>query len=93
MIDELGYISFDKEGAELLFSHLSLRAGRKSTIITSNLSFLKWQEIFHDPVLTAVLTDRLTHKSHVVNMVGPSYRMNETEQWIKDNSKMTVAQF
>nr|MDK7631879.1 ATP-binding protein [Globicatella sanguinis] len=43
-----------KEGAELLFSHLSLRAGRKSTIITSNLSFLKWQEIFHDPVLTAV---------------------------------------
>src|SRR5699024_5893763 len=74
-------------------SHLSLRAGRKSTIITSNLSFLKWQEIFHDPVLTAALTDRLTHKSHVVNMVGPSYRMKETEQWIKDNSKMTVAQF
>ncbi len=52
ILDELGYISFDKEGAELLFSHLSLRAGRKSTIITSNLSFLKWQEIFHDPVLT-----------------------------------------
>lgn len=93
IIDELCYISFDKEGAELLFSHLSLRAGRKSTIITSNLSFLKWQEIFHDPVLTAALTDRLTHKSHVVNMVGPSYRMKETEQWIKDNSKMTVAQF
>lgn len=45
ILDELGYISFDKEGAELLFSHLSLRAGRKSTIITSNLSFLKWQEI------------------------------------------------
>ncbi|WIK67151.1 hypothetical protein [Globicatella sanguinis] len=41
----------------------------------------------------AALTDRLTHKSHVVNMVGPSYRMKETEQWIKDNSKMTVAQF
>ena len=39
ILDELGYISFDKEGAELLFSHLSLRAGRKSTIITSNLSF------------------------------------------------------
>ncbi len=51
IIDELGYISFDKEGAELLFTHLSLRAGRKSTIITSNLPFVKWQEIFHDPVL------------------------------------------
>src|SRR5690554_1036247 len=92
IIDELGYISFDKEGAELLFSHLSLRAGRKSTIITSNLSFLKWQEIFHDPVLTAALTDRLTHKSHVVNMVGPSFRMRETEEWIKENNEKVVAQ-
>ena len=86
ILDELGYISFDKEGAELLFSHLSLRAGRKSTIITSNLSFLKWQEIFHDPVLTAALTDRLTHKSHVLNMNGPSFRMKETEEWIKTSS-------
>ncbi|WP_106494727.1 IS21-like element helper ATPase IstB [Lentibacillus sp. Marseille-P4043] len=85
ILDELGYISFDKEGAELLFSHLSLRADRKSTIITSNLSFLKWQEIFHDAVLTAALTDRLTHKSHVLNMNGTSYRMRETEDWIKNN--------
>lgn len=91
ILDELGYISFDKEGAELLFSHLSLRAGRKSTIITSNLSFLKWQEIFHDPVLTAALTDRLTHKSHVINMVGPSFRLRETEEWI-NSSKEKVAQ-
>lgn len=87
ILDELGYISFDKEGAELLFSHLSLRAGRKSTIITSNLSFLKWQEIFHDPVLTAALTDRLTHKSHVLNMNGPSFRMKETEEWIKTSAE------
>lgn len=85
ILDELGYISFDKEGAELLFSHLSLRADRKSTIITSNLSFLKWQEIFHDAVLTAALTDRLTHKAHVLNMNGTSYRMRETENWIKNN--------
>lgn len=92
ILDELGYISFDKEGAELLFSHLSLRAGRRSTIITSNLSFLKWQEIFHDPVLTAALTDRLTHKSHVINMVGPSFRMRETEEWI-NSSTDKVAQF
>lgn len=91
IIDELGYISFDKEGAELLFTHLSLRAGRKSTIITSNLSFMKWQEIFHDAVLTAALTDRLTHKSHVINMNGPSFRMRETEEWMK-NSTDKVAQ-
>src|SRR5690554_6434189 len=86
IIDELGYISFDKDGAELLFTHLYLRAGRKSTIITSNLSFLKWQVVFHDPVLTAALTDRLTHKSHVINMNGPSFRMKETEEWMKTHS-------
>lgn len=90
IIDELGYISFDKERAELLFTHLSLRAGRKSTIITSNLPFMKWQEIFQDPVLTAALTDRLTHKSHVLNMNGPSFRMRETEEWLKTEESGVV---
>jgi DNA replication protein DnaC len=70
--DELGYISFDKEGSELLFTHLSLRAGRKSTIITTNLSFERWEEIFKDPVMTAAMIDRLTHKSYIVNMNGNS---------------------
>ncbi|RWR04035.1 IS21-like element helper ATPase IstB [Siminovitchia fortis] len=90
IIDELGYISFDKEGAELLFTHLSLRAGRKSTIITSNLPFIKWNEIFQDQVLTAALTDRLTHKSHVLNMNGPSFRMRETEEWLKSETASVV---
>ena len=78
--DEFGYISFDKEGAELLFSHLSLRCGRKSTIITTNLSFDRWKEIFGDPVLTAAMVDRLTHKAHIVNMNGKSFRVKETRQ-------------
>ncbi|MCZ0704673.1 DNA replication protein DnaC [Natronobacillus azotifigens] len=90
ILDELGYISFDKEGAELLFSHLSLRAGRKSTIITSNLSFINWQDIFHDSVLTAALTDRLTHRSYVLNMNGNSYRMRETAEWLKSESEQVV---
>jgi DNA replication protein DnaC len=81
--DELGYISFDKEGAELLFTNLSLRAGRKSTIITTNFSFDRWSEIFHDPVLTAAMVDRLTHKAHLVNMNGPSYRTKETQNWMR----------
>ncbi len=81
--DEFGYISFDKEGAELLFTHLSLRAGRKSTIITTNLSFDRWNELFGDPVLTAAMVDRLTHKAYIVNMNGDSYRLKETEEWIK----------
>lgn len=82
--DEFGYISFDKEGAELLFSHLSLRAGRKSTIITTNLSFDRWSEIFGDPVLTAALVDRLTHKAHIINMNGQSYRVKETKKLLNN---------
>jgi len=78
--DEFGYISFDKEGAELLFSHLSLRCGRKSTIITTNLSFDRWKEIFGDPVLTAAMVDRLTHRAHIVNMNGKSFRVKETKR-------------
>lgn len=78
--DEFGYITFDKEGSELLFNHLSLRTGRKSTIITSNLSFNRWSEIFGDPVLTAALVDRITHKAHLINMNGSSYRVRETTE-------------
>ena len=81
--DEFGYISFDKQGAELLFNHLSLRAGRKSTIITTNLGFDRWEEIFGDAVLTAALVDRLTHKAHLVNMNGESYRLRETKEMMK----------
>ncbi len=77
--DEFGYINFDKESAQLLFNHLSLRAGRKSTIITTNLSFDKWVDIFGDPVITAAMIDRLAHKSFLINMNGPSYRIKETQ--------------
>jgi DNA replication protein DnaC len=83
--DEFGYISFDKEGAELLFSHLSLRCGRKSTIITTNLSFDRWKEIFGDPVLTAAMVDRLTHRAYIVNMNGKSFRVKETKQLMAKN--------
>ncbi|MCP4760326.1 MAG: ATP-binding protein [archaeon] len=84
--DELGYISFDKEGAELLFTHLSLRAGRKSTIVTTNLSFDRWEEIFGDTVLTAAIVDRLTHKAFLINMNGNSYRIKETQDWLNNSN-------
>jgi len=86
ILDELGYISFDKEGSELLFTFLSLRAERKSTIITTNLSFDRWNEIFNDTVLTAALIDRMTHKSYVLNMNGESYRIKETREWLEKSN-------
>lgn len=87
ILDEFGYISSDKEGAELLFTNLSLRTGRKSTIVTTNLSFDRWGEVFIDPVMTAAMTDRLAYKSYLINMNGNSYRLKETQEWIKNKMK------
>ncbi len=83
ILDEFGYISSDKEGAELLFTNLSIRTGRKSIIVTTNLSFDRWGEVFIDPVMTAAMTDRLAHKSYLVNMNGSSYRLKETKKWLE----------
>lgn len=82
ILDELGYISFDKQGGELLFNLLSMRNDTKSMIITTNLTFNKWQDIFNDPILTAAMVDRLTCRAHVMNIKGDSYRMRETKEWL-----------
>ena len=76
--DELGYISFDREGSDLLFSNLSLRATGKSTIVTSNLTFDRWDEVFGDPAITSAMVDRLTYKAILIDMEGESYRYRET---------------
>ena len=70
----------DKEGSELLLNLISIRNETKSTIITSNLTFDRWDEVFNDPVLTAAMVDRLTHRSYIINMSGSSYRMKETSE-------------
>jgi len=80
-------VSSDKEGAELLFTNISIRTGLKSTIVTTNLSFDRWNEILCDPTMTAALTDRLTHKSYVINMNGSSYHLKETKAWLKNLNK------
>ena len=79
-----GHVSCDKEGGELLFNHLSLRAGKKATIITTNLAFNRWNEIIKDKVLVAAMVDRLTHKAYLVNMTGLSYRLKETQKMRQD---------
>lgn len=87
ILDELGYISFDKEGKEILFNLISSRSGRGSVIITTNLVFDKWQEIFSDPVLTSAIVDRLACKAHVLDMSGDSYRIKETIEWLPNHLK------
>jgi len=80
IIDELGYVSFDKQGNEILFNLLSNRNEAGSMIITTNLAFEDWEEVFHDTNLTGALVDRLTYKAHVLDMSGESYRLKETKQ-------------
>lgn len=82
--DEFGYVSCDKEGGEQLFNHLSLRAGKKATIITTNLAFNRWGEIIKDKVLVAAMVDRLTHKAMLINMTGESFRLKETKRFMKN---------
>ena len=84
ILDELGYIGFDKEGSELLFNLLSMRNETKSIIITTNLSFNRWEEIFIDPTLTAAMVDRIAHKATVINIKGDSYRIKETKEWLSN---------
>ena len=77
IIDELGYVPFSKTGAELLFQFCSSRNERGSTIITTNLEFPKWTEVLLDDQMTAALLDRLTHKAHILNINGESYRFKQ----------------
>ncbi len=76
--DELGYVPFTKMGAELLFQFFSARHERGSLIVTSNLDFGDWIQIFGDEKLTAALLDRLTHRAHILLMNGDSYRFRQT---------------
>jgi DNA replication protein DnaC len=78
VIDEVGFVPFSKVGAELLFGVLSERYERGSVLITTNLDFASWQDIFGDARLTAALLDRLTHRAHIIEFQGDSYRFKES---------------
>lgn len=78
ILDELGYIPFSKEGSELLFQVLAERHERGSVLITTNLGFADWTQVFGDPVLTAALLDRLTHKAYIVHCNWESFRLKQS---------------
>lgn len=78
VLDEVGYIPFSATGSQLLFNFCSERYERGSLLITSNLEFARWTEVFGDEKLTAALLDRLTHRAHILPMNGESYRFRES---------------
>ena len=81
VIDEIGYFNMNKEEANHFFQIISARYEKSSTIITSNLVFSKWTQIFAgDKVVTTAILDRLLHHSHIINIQGDSYRLKEKKQ-------------
>ena len=73
-IDELGFVSLSTAGAELLFEVFSQRYERGSVLVTTNLPFGEWSEVFGSEPVTGALVDRLTHHVHILEMDGGSYR-------------------
>lgn len=74
IIDEVGYLPIDSDDAKLFFQLIDKRYEKRSTIITTNISFEAWDEVFLDPVIANAILDRVLHHAQVVNVIGPSYR-------------------
>jgi DNA replication protein DnaC len=77
VLDELGFIPFSPTGAQLIFQFCSTLYERVSMIVTTNLRFADWTQVFGDERLTAALLDRLTHQAHILEFVGESYRFRQ----------------
>jgi DNA replication protein DnaC len=80
IVDELGFVPLSKTGAELLFEVISRRYERGSIIITSNLPFDEWTEVFGSERLTGAILDRLTHHVHILEMNGESFRLRQSRK-------------
>jgi len=83
VLDELGYVPFSKAGAELLFDVVSRAYERASLIVTTNLPFEQWTEILGSERLTGAMLDRLTHRVHILEANGESYRLKESRRRLK----------
>lgn len=78
IIDELGFVPFSQQGSQMLFSFISQRYLQGSVLITTNLAFTDWTEVFQDPRLVGALLDRLTHHCHVLEFSGDSFRFRQS---------------
>ena len=87
IIDEIGYLPIDQLGANLFFQLITKRYEHTSTIITTNQPFSKWGEVFSDTTLANAILDRLLHHSHIIKIVGPSYRTKDVYDMIHQDKK------
>lgn len=87
IIDEIGYLPIDRDGANIFFQLISKRYEKHSTIITTNTPFSEWGEIFGTPILAQAILDRLLHHSHVISIKGESYRLKEKLEFFSNSPK------
>ncbi len=83
IVDEVGYLDVDKEGADLLFQLVSRRYERRSTIVTTNVGMGAWAKVFGDPVVASAIADRLRHHCTVLKITGRSYRTKDLAPWAR----------
>ena len=89
VLDELGYVPFSKAGSELLFEVVSRAYERQSLIVTTNLPFENWTEVCGSERLTGALLDRLTHRVHIIEANGASYRLEQSRKRLARRKKRT----
>lgn len=86
IIDEIGYLPVDKQGANLFFQLITRRYEKHSTIITTNMTFNKWGDVFSDNTLANAILDRLLHHSSIINIKGTSYRIKDKLPLLEDTN-------
>jgi hypothetical protein len=93
VLDELGFVPFTKDGAQLLFQLCSDRNEQVPIIVTTNLRFADWNAIFGDEIMTTAFLDRITHKAHILEVVGESYRYRHRLQQGKAEGARETKQY
>ena len=87
IIDELGFLPILKGDEKILFQIIDKRYEKKSVIVTSNVQFSDWGDLFEDPTIASAILDRLLHHSHVITIVGDSYR---TKDLMKKDEEISI---
>lgn len=90
IIDEIGYLPMDIQGANLFFQLIAKRYEKNTTIFTSNKPFSQWNEVFSDVTIASAILDRILHHCNVINIKGESYRLKERKEFMKQKEKYST---
>ena len=93
IIDEIGYLPMDIQGANLFFQLITRRYEKVSTIFTSNKTFSQWNEVFADVTIASAILDRVLHHCTVINIKGESYRLKERKEFMKQKQHIVNTLF